>query len=194
MWPAGNQTRCKCRLHVAFLRLHTKESVKYLIKILETFITCRNDGSFGCVLCLVAQSCLTLCNSLNCSSPGSSVHGSLQARTLEWVAISFSTGSSQTSDQTCISCIAGRIFTHEAIREAQAFGYVGLNKIEYSFHFFLLLASLSENLKLLTWLAFLLLLDSAVPGHFDLPVLHTHTRAVPFFPTQHSFWHRIRVL
>ena len=38
---------------------------------------------------LVAQSCLTLCDVIDCSSPGSSVHGILQARMLEWVAISF---------------------------------------------------------------------------------------------------------
>ena len=38
--------------------------------------------------------CLTLCNPMDCSLPGSSVHGILQARILEWVAISFSTGSS----------------------------------------------------------------------------------------------------
>ena len=43
---------------------------------------------------LVAQSCLTLCDPMDCSLPGSSVHGILQARTLEWVAISFSRGSS----------------------------------------------------------------------------------------------------
>ena len=44
---------------------------------------------------MCAQSCLTLCNPMNCSPPGSSVHGILQARILEWVAISFSRGSSQ---------------------------------------------------------------------------------------------------
>ena len=43
---------------------------------------------------LVAQSCPTLCNSMDCSLPGSSVHGIFQARILEWVAISFSRGSS----------------------------------------------------------------------------------------------------
>ena len=43
---------------------------------------------------LAAQSCLTLCNPMNCSLPGSSVHGILQARILEQVAISFSRGSS----------------------------------------------------------------------------------------------------
>ena len=43
---------------------------------------------------LVAQSCPTLCHPMDCSPPGSSVHGILQARILEWVAISFSRGSS----------------------------------------------------------------------------------------------------
>ena len=43
---------------------------------------------------LVAQLCLTLCNPMDCSPPGLSVHGILQARILEWVAIPFSRGSS----------------------------------------------------------------------------------------------------
>ena len=47
---------------------------------------------------LVAQSCLTLCDPMNCSPPGFSVHGILQAKILEWVAISFSRGSSQLRD------------------------------------------------------------------------------------------------
>ena len=42
----------------------------------------------------VAQSCLTLCDPMDCSLPGSSVHGIFQARVLEWTAISFSRGSS----------------------------------------------------------------------------------------------------
>ena len=45
--------------------------------------------------CLVVQSCLTLCGPMDCSPPGSSVHGISQARILEWVAISSSRGSSQ---------------------------------------------------------------------------------------------------
>ena len=58
-------------------------------------------GTWGAykVKMLVTQSCLTLCNLMNCSPPGSSVHGILQARILEWVAISFSRGSSQPRDQ-----------------------------------------------------------------------------------------------
>ena len=67
---------------------------------------------------LVTQSCLTLWNSIDYSWPGSSVHGILQARILEWVAIPFSRGSSQPRDWTQVSCTAG-IFTIWAIKEAQ---------------------------------------------------------------------------
>ena len=59
---------------------------------------------------LVAQSCLTLCNPMDCSLPGSSVHGIFQARILEWVAIPFSRGSSHLRDQTRVSCIAGGLY------------------------------------------------------------------------------------
>ena len=48
---------------------------------------------------------------MNCSPPGSSVCGILQARILEWVAIPFFSGSSQPRDRTLVSCIAGRFFT-----------------------------------------------------------------------------------
>ena len=48
----------------------------------------------------VAQSYPTLCNPVDCSPPGSSVHGILQARILEWIAISFSSGSSRPRDRT----------------------------------------------------------------------------------------------
>ena len=58
----------------------------------------------------VAQSCLTLCDPLDCSLPGSSIHGIFQARILEWVAISFSRGSSQPRDRTLVSRIADRCF------------------------------------------------------------------------------------
>ena len=66
----------------------------------------------------VAQSCPTLCDPVDCSPPDSSVHGILQGRTLEWVAISFSRRSSQPRDQTQVSCIAGRCFNLWATREA----------------------------------------------------------------------------
>ena len=59
----------------------------------------------------VALLCPTLCNPMDCSLPGSSIHGILQARILEWAAISFSRASSQPRDQILVSLIAGRRFT-----------------------------------------------------------------------------------
>ena len=61
--------------------------------------------------CSVAQSCQTLCSPMNCSQPGSSVHGVLQARILEWVAIPFTRGSFQSRDRTRDFWIAGGFFT-----------------------------------------------------------------------------------
>ena len=72
-----------------------------------------------CILCvLVSQACPPLYNPADCSPPGSSVHGILQARRLEWVAIPFSRGSSPPRGRTQVSCIAGRFFTVWAPREA----------------------------------------------------------------------------
>ena len=65
----------------------------------------------------VTQSCLTLCDPMDCSLPGSSVHGIFQARILEWVAISFSRGSSRPRDWTRVSRIVGRRFTVWATRD-----------------------------------------------------------------------------
>ena len=53
-----------------------------------------------CVCVLVAQSCLTLCNPMDCSPPASFVHRIYQTRMVEWVAISFSGGTSQPKDLT----------------------------------------------------------------------------------------------
>ena len=66
-----------------------------------------------------AQSCLTLCEPMDCSPPGSSIHGILQARILEWVAISFSRGSLQPRDQTQVSHIAGRRFNLWTVRSVR---------------------------------------------------------------------------
>ena len=55
---------------------------------------------------LVTQLCPTFCKPMNCSPQGSSVHGILQARILEWITIPFSRGSSQPRDHTRVSCIA----------------------------------------------------------------------------------------
>ena len=61
---------------------------------------------------LVTQSCPTLWDSMDCSLPGSSVHGIFQARILEWVAISSSRGSSWPRDWTWVSCIGRQVLCH----------------------------------------------------------------------------------
>ena len=66
----------------------------------------------------VAHSCWTLCYPIDCSLSGFSVLGIFQARVLEWVAISFSRGSSRPRGWTQVSCIAGRLFIVWATREA----------------------------------------------------------------------------
>ena len=65
----------------------------------------------------VTQSCLTLCDPVDCDLLGFSVHGILEARILEWIAISFPRGSSQPRDQTQVSRIGGRRFNLWATRE-----------------------------------------------------------------------------
>ena len=66
----------------------------------------------------VAQLCLTLYNPMDHSLPGSSVHGILQARILEWVAIVFSRGSSWPRNWTRVSCVGGEFFASWATRDA----------------------------------------------------------------------------
>ena len=69
-----------------------------------------------CACVLRPQLCPTLCNTIDCSPPGSTVHGIFQARILEWIAISYSRGSSRPKDRTlipCISCIGRQILTTE---------------------------------------------------------------------------------
>ena len=69
-------------------------------------------------MCSVIHSVMSdSCNIIDGSPPGSSAHGVLQARILEWVAVPFSRGSSPPRDQTWVSCIAGRFFTISATRE-----------------------------------------------------------------------------
>ena len=76
----------------------------------------------------VAQSCPTLCDSIDCNLPGSSVHGIFQARVLEWVAISFSRRASQPRNWTRVSRIVGRCFTIWATREQNPHSHYNLEK------------------------------------------------------------------
>ena len=92
-----------------------------------------------CVCVLVTQSCPTLCDLTDCSPPGSSVHGILQARILECIAIPFSRGSSQPRDRTLVSHIAGRFFTIWATGTS----YVLFHTVN---HFFIFLIFWSTNI------------------------------------------------
>ena len=80
-------------------------SILSVIKEMIDILACKKVKLLG------TQSCLTLCNPMDYSLPGSSVHGMLQARTLECVAVSSSKRFSQPRDQTRVSCTAGRFFT-----------------------------------------------------------------------------------
>ena len=72
-------------------------------------------GSYRPIICCsVAQSCLTLCDPMDCSLPGSSVHGIFQARILEWVVISFSRVPNP-GIEPVFSALAGRVFTTESL-------------------------------------------------------------------------------
>ena len=96
---------------------------------------CCNSCVYVCVyVCvLIAQSCLALCNPTDCSPPGFSVHGILQARILEWVAIPFPRGSSLPGNQSQVSLLTGRSFNIWPTREALfQFLLVRKSKIEWS--------------------------------------------------------------
>ena len=78
----------------------------------------RKQFSFGAdpFICLHAKLCVTLCDPVDCGPPGSSVHGILQPKILEWIAMPSSRGSSQPRDQTHVSCsssVAGKFFAAE---------------------------------------------------------------------------------
>ena len=84
-------------------------------------------------VCLVTQSCLTICNPMDYSLPGFSVHEILQARILEWVVMLSSRGSSRPRDWTQAFCITGGFFTIWATREA----YSSISSVQLLSHVWL---------------------------------------------------------
>ena len=114
-WKEGKMVKLTMRVVILHLKNCSKESEMLLRTNLY-----KRQGS-RCYLkwrpfileekVLISQSCLTFCDPMDCSLPGSSVHGILQARILERVAIPFSRGSSQPRDGAWVSCTASRIFT-----------------------------------------------------------------------------------
>ena len=113
--PALHPCKCQPRMLMPLSTTATNGSGKVF-----RFFVCLN---LVCV-CVHAKSlqCPTLCDPLDSSPPSSSVHGILQARILEWVAMPCSRGSSQLGDQTCVllsPALAGRFFTTSTAWEAQ---------------------------------------------------------------------------
>ena len=102
-YNAAHLVWCPC------MGLQVKENMCFYLGITFSFWQCRMSW---------IQSCPTLCDPVDCSLPGSSIHGILQARVLEWVAISFSRGSFRPRDRTQFSLIEGRCLNLWATREA----------------------------------------------------------------------------
>ena len=121
-WNKGLLLRGKALLAAALvfidimINLKTETGIIFspLGKLNESKTSHRLTGR-RCGARAVSQSCPTLCDPMDCSPPGSSVHGLLQARTLEWVAMPSSRGSSRPRDRTHVFPvfgIAGGFFTH----------------------------------------------------------------------------------
>ena len=130
-WELGCLSPCVKQTHHLFIEsLKLDETLKDLIKLLTSkehyiirwiaFSTCLNIFQKGdAVRCLVAQSRPTLCNPMDCSLPGSSVHGDSPSMNTGVGCHALLRGSFQTRDRTQVSCIAGRFFNVCATREAQ---------------------------------------------------------------------------
>ena len=91
----------------------------WLIKVIKTETTL-SSLDHACMCAKSFQSCLTLHNPVDCSLSGSSVHGILQVRILEWVAMPSSRGSSRPRDQnwvSYVSCIGRQVLSHWATWE-----------------------------------------------------------------------------
>ena len=111
-WSKWTQRKIKF-FNIYRFREHLKESPASTFLAKQHYLfTTLHLVFYYCVL--VAQSCLTLCNPMDCRPPGPSVHGISQARILEWVAIHFSRGSSWPRDQTQVSRLSNWAHTLRA--------------------------------------------------------------------------------
>ena len=142
-----------------------------------------------CDMCvLVAQSFSTLCDSMDCSPTVSSVHEILHAKVLEWVAISFSRGSSQPKDWAQVSCIAGRFFTNWINRETPLFLLSRCNIKSFCLPCSSSSASV-QSLQLLSHVKLLRPTDCTTPGfpvHHQLPeIAQTHVHHSMVMPSIH---------
>ena len=108
-----SQVPCVVNLFCLFLNILTYTGI---FPPRAYFLTEKFKGKIQCIqyscYCLITQSYLTFCDPMDCSLLGSSVHGILQVRRLEWVAVPSDRGSSRPGDRTRISCIGRRVLYH----------------------------------------------------------------------------------
>ena len=119
--PREGVARCSTGCLLLFSRSVVSDSL-WPHQLQHTRLPCASPSPGACMRAKLLQSCLTLCNPMDCSPPGSSVRGILQARILGWVLMPSSRASSQPRDRTCISCsscTAGGFFTTEPLGKPQ---------------------------------------------------------------------------
>ena len=112
-WPENKSMTWVISYHFSFVSLSKP----------HTSIKTRNENMMWSRY-LSAQSCPTLCDPMDCSLQGSSVHGIFQARVLEWVAISFSRGCSRSRDWTRVFCIATDALPSEPSGKRSRYSYL----------------------------------------------------------------------
>ena len=124
--------------------IYFKSFLYYLWYLIQCTCRVNSLSTMWKVKVLVTHSCPTLCDSMDWSLPGFAVHGILQARIPEWVAITFSRESSQPRDWIRVSRIAGRLFTIWATREVQCKHFI--NSCQFAVHSSFAFFELSEIL------------------------------------------------
>ena len=158
--------------------MFTKVEIKYLE--CWFFLWILNSTKWSAV----ARSCPSLCDPMDCSLAGSSVHGIFQAIVLEWIVISFSRGSSWPRGRTHVTCIGRQILYHWASREALILQIL-LCILDIQFRLFLLLTLLLNSIP------------SAHPDHFSRNPTYAYQsfigsrrkrEPISLSPTHDLFW------
>ena len=134
--------------NIRYLKIKLSSLVLYLFCVSLVSWTSWWHRSVSCS----SLSRVQLCDPMDCSPPGSSVHGILQIRNPEWVAIPFSRGYSQSRDRTWVSWMAGRFFTFWAIGKSLKNTKIQKCKVfKNKVIFFGSLSVLSESCFLNSW-------------------------------------------
>ena len=125
---------------------------------------------------------------MDCSPPGSSVHGISQARILKWVAISFSRGSSWLKNQTRVSCIGRQIPYHWATREAPIYFKHSINSVYISISISQFLPSCSFSLGFHTYALYVCVSTSALQIRSSIPFSWVAHMCMKISCLFFSFW------